>query len=150
MKQDPKKFDANFALAYQAFKKKIHTFARNSSYAIEGYDIEDVEQELCMILAKCVRDYDPDRGASFNTLVQGSFQRRIGDLIRKMNTQSRKTTLVYLEEDEVRLAVEGVFNTCSAESEVMARLSIAALPADKVIKALTLTPAEQRRLRRTA
>ena len=150
MKQSPAVFDTNFALAYQAFKKKINTFARNSSYAIEGYDVEDVEQELCMILAKCVRDYDPDRGASFNTLVQGSFQRRIGDLIRKMNTQSRKATYVYLDDDEVRLVVEGAFNTASAEDEVMARLTVAALPVADVTKALTLTPLERKRLRKSA
>lgn len=150
MKQSPALFDQNFALAYAAFKKKINTFARNSSYAIEGYDVADVEQELCMILAKCVRDYDPDRGASFNTLVQGSFKRRIADLIRKMNTQSRKTTLVYLDEDEVRMAVEGVFRAASAEDEAMARYVIGRIPVEEVLEEITLTPAEQRRLRRTA
>lgn len=147
MKQDPALFDANFEQAYKAFRKKINTFARNSSYAVTGYDIEDMEQELCMVLARTVRDYDPDRGASFNTLFQGNAKRRISDLIRLMNTKGRKATIVYLEAEDVARAVEGIFQAASAEDEVLARLSVAERPAAEWSKALTITPAEQRRMR---
>lgn len=111
---DPVKFN----LAYEAFKGKIHTFARNAVGSIPGLDIEDIEQELCQTLMRCVRDYDPNKGASFNTLTQGSFQRKIMDLKRKANTKSRTATLVYLDQDEVRDAIEGLLGTVSSAEDV--------------------------------
>lgn len=150
MKQDPARFDANFAQAYRDFKRKINTFARNSSYAIAGFDVEDVEQELCIVLARCVRDYDPDRGASFNTLVQGSFKMRIADLIRYVNTQKRKVDLVYLDDDEVSTGIERMLGTWSAEDEVLAEMMVAEMDPERVRAALTLTKPEARRLRLVA
>lgn len=146
LKQDPASFDANFAEAYREFKKKINTFARNSSYAVEGYDVEDMEQELCMVLARTVRDYDPDRGASFNTLFQGNCKRRISDLIRLMNTKGRKATIVYLEAEEVSRAVDSIFRAASAEDEYMALRMLKQYYPHEVQEALTLTKAERRRL----
>lgn len=109
-----------FNLAYEAFKGKIKTFSRNAVGTIPGMDIEDIEQELCYSLMRCVRDYDPAKGASFNTLAQGSFQRKIIDLRRKANTKSRSAVIVYLDQDEVRYAVEGFLTTASAEDIVNA------------------------------
>jgi DNA-directed RNA polymerase specialized sigma subunit len=72
------------------------------------------------VLMRCVRDYDPNKGASFNTLAQGSFQKKIIDLRRKANTKSRSAVMVYLDQDEVRHAVEGFLTTASAEDIVHA------------------------------
>ncbi len=121
MKQDPARFDECFSAAYAEFRKKMTTFSRNSVHAVKGYDVEDIEQELCIVLARVVRDYDPDKGASFNTVAQQSFQNRIRDLIRQVNTQSRTAIMVYLDVEDVQRVVEAVFNTHSAEDEVMAR-----------------------------
>jgi DNA-directed RNA polymerase specialized sigma24 family protein len=98
----------NFRLAYEAFKGKIRTFARNAVHSIPGMEREDIEAELLIILARCVRDYDPNAGASFNTLTQGSFQRKIMDLRRKATTKGRTATLVYLDAEEVRIAINGM------------------------------------------
>lgn len=146
MKQDPATFDLRFEQAHAAFAKKIRTFARNSAYAVEGFDIEDMEQEFLLVLANTVRDYDPDRGASFNTLFQGNAKRRISDLIRRMNTKSRKTVYVYLDDDEVLLAIQDHLGTASAEDEVIAKETVRSRGAEAVRAALTLTPAEAKRL----
>lgn len=136
----------NFNAAYKAFRGKIHTFARNAVHRVPGYEVEDIEQELCYILMRCVRDYDPNKGASFNTLTQASFQRRILDLIRLVNTKSRKATIVYLEQDEVRAAIEHAYGVPSAEDEAMGMEAVRACDPDEVRAALTLTRAEARKL----
>lgn len=111
----------NFRLAHEAFRGKIHTFARNAVHSIPGMEVEDIEAELMIILARCVRDYDPNAGASFNTLAQGSFQRKIMDLRRKATTKGRTATLVYLDADDVREAIEGFLTDgCSAEELALA------------------------------
>lgn len=110
---DPHKFD----LAYAAFKGKIRTFSRNAM-PIPGMDIEDVEQELCQTLMRCVRDYDPNKGASFNTLTQGSFQRKIMDLKRKAHTKGRTATLVYLDAEDVREAISNMITDGQTAEEI--------------------------------
>lgn len=146
MKQDPARFDECFAAAHTMFKKKITTFSRNSVHAIPGYDVEDLEQELFIVLARVVRDYDPDKGASLNTVAQQSFQNRIKDLIRQVNTKSRTAILVYLDGEDVQRAVERVFNTWSAEDVVMAREALAGFDPDVIRVAIELSPHERRTL----
>lgn len=144
MKQDPANFENNFDLAYSAFKKKMTTFSRNAVHRLPGYDVEDIEQELCMVLARVVRDYDPDKGASFNTVAQQSFQNRIRDLIRMVTTKSRTAVMVYLDADDVQRVIEAVYNTHSAEDEVLAREILADMDVDVLRVALTMTPAERK------
>jgi DNA-directed RNA polymerase specialized sigma24 family protein len=139
-KQDFSQLDPEkFALAYDAFKGKIRTFARNAVHSIPEMDIEDIEQELCYILMRCVRDYDPNKGASFNTLTQGSFQRKIMDLKRKAHTKGRTATLVYLDADEVREAIEGYLtDNCTAEDLALAPYGLDEVTLDWVRAHLTM------------
>lgn len=148
MKQDPAYFQANYEAAYGAFRKKMTTFSRNAVHRLPGYDVEDIEQELAMVLARVVRDYDPDKGASFNTVAQQSFQNRIRDLIRMVTTKSRTAIMVYLDEDDVQRVIEAVYNTHSAEDEVLARQMLAEMDVDVLRVALTMTPQERRAAKR--
>lgn len=144
MKQDPAHFVSNYNAAFAAFEKKMHTFARNSVHKIPGYDVDDIVQELSMTLMRVVRDYDPNKGASFNTVAQQSFQNRIRDLIRMVSTKSRTAVMVYLDADDVQRVIEAVYNTHSAEDEVLAREILADMDVDVLRVALTMTPAERK------
>jgi hypothetical protein len=111
----------NYQLAHEAFKGKARTFARNAVHSIPGWEIEDIEAELFIVLARCVRDYDPNMGASFNTLVQGSWQRKIMDIRRKATTKGRTATLVYLDAEDVQVSIERFLtDNCSAEQIALA------------------------------
>lgn len=150
MKQDPARFENNFEAAYAAFSGKMRTFARNAIHRLPGYDLEDIEQELAMVLARVVRDYDPDKGASFNTVAQQSFQNRIKDLIRKVSTKSRTAIMVYLDDDDVNTVIENYFATASAEEEALALAALGEIDPEVLQVALTLSPAEKRRHLRVA
>jgi DNA-directed RNA polymerase specialized sigma subunit len=144
MKQNPAYFDAHFEAAHTMFKKKITTFSRNAVHSLPGMDIEDIEQELCIVLARVVRDYDPDKGASFNTVAQQSFQNRIRDLIRMVSTKSRTAIMVYLDEDDTTNVIQAYLATASTEEEVIAREMINAIDPDVLRVALEMSPAEKK------
>lgn len=114
----------NWQLAQTAFAGKIRTFARNSAYRIPGFDEEDVEQELLIVLYECVVHYNPDRGARFNSYFQGSAKNRIITLIRHFETKSRKGEIAYLEDEDVRRAVEMSSLQHSAEAIAMMHIDI--------------------------
>jgi RNA polymerase sigma factor (sigma-70 family) len=127
-----------FNKAYSAFDGKMHTFARNAIRSGLPMEEDDVVQELCYVLMRCVRDYDPNKAASFNTFAQSSFQRKIIDLKRKSMTKSRTATLVYIDQDEVRAAVDGFLSTASAEDIVTAIYSLDEETLDYVRANLTM------------
>jgi RNA polymerase sigma factor (sigma-70 family) len=112
----------NFEQAQVAYAGTIRTFARNCVNQLPGYDIEDIEQELLVELWKCVQKYDPNKGASFNTLFQGCARNKVITLLRHVNTKGRKATIVYLEDEAVAAAVAEVEGTMSAEDIALGRL----------------------------
>ena len=105
--------------AQQEYAKTIRTFAYNSVSQLPGWDIADVEQELLIVLWRCVNKHDPTKGASFNTLFQGCARNQIITLIRGVNTQGRKGTNLTLEDDAVRYAAEEAQQYMSVEDIVM-------------------------------
>lgn len=115
---------SNFEQAQIAYRGTINTFARNSVFRLPGFAIEDVEQELLFVLWQCVQKYDPNKGASFNTLFQGSAKNKIISLIRAADTQKRKSVWVNLDDDAVRFEVERLLHQGSAEDSVLALLEI--------------------------
>lgn len=115
---------SNFEQAQVRYSGTIRTFARNSVGQLPGFDIEDIEQELLFVLWKCVNNYDPSRGASFNTLFQGSARNHVIGLIRSATAQKRKALWVNLDDDAVRRAVDLRLHQGSAEDSVMALLEI--------------------------
>ena len=57
--------DAEFDRAAEEYQGLIVYLA--NKYTIRGYDKDDMKQELYIILLKCMRYYDDDMGAAFNT-----------------------------------------------------------------------------------
>ena len=117
-------FEDRWSAAQTRYKGTIRTFARNCVAQLPGYSIEDIEQELLVILWKCVLNYDPDKGASFNTLFQGSARRRVISLIRTASTLSRTGVNVSLDIEAVAAAVDDHLSTCSAEDRLLTRLDL--------------------------
>lgn len=107
-------------------KRTIRTFARNCVQQLPGYDIEDVEQELLVVLWRCVINYDPNKGASFNTLFQGSAKNHIISLIRHFETQKRKVYTVSLSDEAVAVVADSYLSQCSVEDELIARENVIA------------------------
>lgn len=117
-------FEDRWAAAQTRYKGTIRTFARNCVNQLPGFSLEDIEQELLVVLWKCVLNYDPDKGASFNTLFQGSARRRVISLIRTASTLSRTGTNVSLDIEAVAAAVDEYVSSCSAEDRLVARLEL--------------------------
>lgn len=116
-----------WAAAQAAFRNKIHTFAVNSYRQIPGYSVEDMEQELMEVLWWCTFDYDPHRGATFNTFFQSSARNRISSLIRYSNAKRRKADWVSLEEEDVRSAVESLLARNVVEDRAIDRCELQSL-----------------------
>lgn len=117
--------DDQWALAQREFGKKVKTFARNSAYAVPGYDEADMEQELLVVLWECVANYDPGHGARFNTYFQTSAKNRIVSLIRRFQTASRTADVTSLDVEAVSLAVDEVFaKGYSAEDTALLRMEV--------------------------
>jgi DNA-directed RNA polymerase specialized sigma subunit len=124
-----------FALAQVAFKTKIRTYARNAiGGANQGsaagiwlnMEQEDIEQELLMVLLKAVERYDPNNGSTFNTFAQRCFQNRLVSLGREQAADKRKasSSVEWLDDEAVALAVERKRASASAEDEVMANFDV--------------------------
>lgn len=114
----------NFEQAQVAYRGTIRTFAYNCVHQLPGFAIEDIEQELLFVLWKCVQNYDPNKGASFNTLFQGSARNKVISLVRAAGTQKRKALWVNLDDDAVRAAVDGILFQGSAEDSALALIEI--------------------------
>lgn len=117
-------FEERWQLAQARYQGTIRTFARNCVNQLPGFDLVDVEQELMVILWKCVENYDPNKGASFNTLFQGSARNRCISLIRTASTKSRSGITVSLDVEAVAMAVEEMLMEASVEERVMVREDI--------------------------
>jgi len=113
---------ARFEASVVEYRGTIRTFARNSVRQLPSMDIEDIEQELLMVLWKCVQNYDPSRGASFNTLFQGSAKNKIIGLIRHYSTKKRNGDylLTSINTDEMSAVIESMHKDGSAEDWYLA------------------------------
>jgi DNA-directed RNA polymerase specialized sigma24 family protein len=84
-------------------------------------EVEDISQELLVVLWRCVQNYDPNRGASFNTLFQGSARNHVIGLVRTANAKKRgKGQLVTLDPEAFSLAAERMSVEASAEDWYLA------------------------------
>jgi DNA-directed RNA polymerase specialized sigma24 family protein len=107
---------------------KIRRFARQkaSMRYIPGYDECDFENDLLEVLWMACRTYDPNKGASFNTLFwQMSFNHVIS-LHRKASSQKRVGDYerISLDVEEIREAISELRADPSAEDEYLARLAV--------------------------
>lgn len=124
-RQRPRTVDS-FEDALEQYKGTVRTFAMNTVRQCPSMDVEDIEQELLVVLWRCVQRYDPDKGASFNTLFQGCARNKCITLARTAQTLSRQANLfaVSLTAEEVSVAVELRGAYPSVEDEVMARVTV--------------------------
>jgi DNA-directed RNA polymerase specialized sigma24 family protein len=103
------------------YRRMIRTFARSCLVQLPGFAMEDIQQELLMVLWRCVNNYDPDRGAAFRTLFMGSAQRHVIGLVRTANAQKRgKGVITYLDDEAFASAAERSRTEGSAEDWYLA------------------------------
>lgn len=113
---DSRTLEQRFDAARREHAGTIRTFARNCVFQLPGFDLDDVQQELLVVLWRCVKNYDPNRGASFNTLFQGSARNHVIGLVRTANAQKRgKDKMTTLSDEAFQLAVEQMSIEGSAE-----------------------------------
>jgi RNA polymerase sigma factor (sigma-70 family) len=122
--ESPLSLPERWEAAQQVYGGKVRTFARNSFRQIPDHDQADMEQEILIVLWQCVQKYDPNNGASFNTLFQQCAKNRIISLIRHYSTKSRTAAVVSLGEEAVAAAVDEYLAVHSAEELAMMRLEI--------------------------
>lgn len=117
-------FEEKWEATQRLYGRKCNTFARNCYYGLPGFDVEDVEQEMLIVLWRCVRNYDPNKGASFNSFFQQCAKFRVRDLLRQANTKGRKAEIVYLNEEDLQFAIEAYLSVDSAEVVALQRAEI--------------------------
>ena len=66
---------------YEQYLPMIKGFSYK--YKVNGYDREDIEQELAMVLHKCYQKFDAGKGTKFITYLQSSFFYHIAKLRKK-------------------------------------------------------------------
>jgi DNA-directed RNA polymerase specialized sigma subunit len=128
-------FEVRWDAAYKRYKGTIRTFARNFNAQIPLMDIEDIEQELLIVLMRCVERYDPNRGASFNTLFQGCAKRECLSMIRHCNTKSRKALVSSLDVEAVAAEVDALFSA-DTEDRALQRMMLAEYVAENGVEEL--------------
>lgn len=109
---------------YSAYYGKVRTFARNSYRQVPYTSQEDIEQELLVVLWECVVNYDPNRGACFNTYFQQSAKNKVISLIRHHETKGRAGQVVSMSEEAVEFAVNDTIAMTSAEDLAMMRVDL--------------------------
>lgn len=70
----------NTTLAFLKYKNGIRKFCRLYAANVR-MEVADLESEMYAVLHKCVLSYDPDKGASFNTLLWGAVYNRYRTII---------------------------------------------------------------------
>lgn len=106
------------------YGRKVKTFARNSFRQIPYHDQCDMEQEMLIVLWECVRAYDPNKGASFNTFFQQCAKNRITSLIRHYSTKSRAAVVTSLSDEAVAAVVEEYLTPLTAEDQALLRMEL--------------------------
>lgn len=115
-----------FDLAYPAYTRKIATYSRIHAKELPGFDPGDLEVELQEILWLVCEAYDPNRGATFNTLFWQSANNRLKDLRKSAGRHKRAANLntESLDVEAVRFVVEHMMTGPSAEEEILARVTV--------------------------
>lgn len=108
-----------FEEAQVAYRTKIRTAARNSSYVSRDHDVEDMEQELLVCLWETCRLYDPDRGSSFNGFFWMRARQRISHFKGRDRVQKRGSDIMMVELDP-EVLVDELGREPSAEDEALA------------------------------
>lgn len=114
----------DFERAQIAYSGKIRTFSRKTFRFIPGYELADLEAEMLEVLWKCVRAYDPNKGAGFNTLFWRSAHRRLISIRRFYGAQKRGAEWYQLDNDALIRVLDEVVQEFSAEDWYLAIHSV--------------------------
>ena len=117
-----------FERAQPVYRNKIRAIAASKARLriIPGYDESDFENDLLEVLWMACRTYDPNKGASFNTLFHQMSHNHLISLHRKASSQKRigDYERISLDAEEVRTAISELRSDPSAETEYLARLTV--------------------------
>lgn len=114
--------EERFHLAYPAYERKIQTFSRIRAKEVPGMGEDDLFNEIAEILWRVCLAYDPNRGATFNTVFWQAAGNRLVDLKKAAFRQCRviHASTTSLDVEAVRWAVEDLTMEDSAEDVLMA------------------------------
>lgn len=110
-----------FGAAYPQYERKIRTYSRCHFKEVPGMGQDDLENELAEVLWAVCLAYDPNYGATFNTLFWQSAGNRLKDLKKAAYRLKRviHTNTTSLDVEGVRYAVEQARLEDSAEDMAM-------------------------------
>ncbi len=94
----------------------VKYFGRKMTF--DGFDYDDICQELRIMVLEMIERYDPNKGATFKTFVNSQLHFRIGDLLRKYGRTNRagkqrriaETPLTVETADGDSFTLEGVYD----------------------------------------
>lgn len=141
-------FELQWDAALERYKGTIRTFARNFIGQIPYNSVEDLEQELRVVLWRCIKNYDPNRGASFNTLFQGSAKNHLISMVRTANTKGRTGIVCSLDVEAIAAAVDDFISTEAAEEGALRRMMLEEVIAEHGVEAVQEALSSGRRIKR--
>lgn len=89
--------ESNFELALTDYLPKIRTWGRKSYRSLPGYDLDDFVNEMTEVLWTCVKRYNPNNGAKFNTFFWNCAKNRLVSLQRHYAAKKRAAEVVFLD-----------------------------------------------------
>lgn len=100
----------NTTLAFLKYKNGIGKFCRLYHRNV-GMEVADLESEMYAVLHKCVESYDPDKGATFNTLMWNAIYNRFRTIIRYNGAGKRAGHEILVDMQFDQSSVEGDMST---------------------------------------
>lgn len=117
----------NFVLAYDTYRGKIATFTNYLSIHVgrnlrawedlSGWTKDDWNQEFCLVLWRCVRQYDPMKGAKFNSYLFSCLRNRAISITRGMCAKSRMAKWVDVNDPIILSQIDLVMMELPADVE---------------------------------
>jgi hypothetical protein len=114
--------EERFRYAYPAYERKINTFSRIRAREVPGMGQDDLANEIAEVLWRVCLAYDPNKGATFNTVFWQAAGNHLKDLKKAAFRQKRiiHAMTTSLSDEGVQWAVENATLEDSAEDVAMA------------------------------
>jgi hypothetical protein len=113
----PTEISERFQLAYPAYERKMSTFSRIRAKEVPDMGADDLFNEIAEVLWRVCLAYDPNKGATFNTVFWQAAGNHLKDLKKAAFRHKRviHSMTTSLDVDAVRYAVEELTLEDSAE-----------------------------------
>lgn len=96
-------YNDNFDELYEQYKPLIMSVIRGIN--VQGYDKEDILQELLMVLDDCNKSYDSSKATKFSTYLFISMRTKIHKLLRYQN-RIKRAELVFMDDNDLDIIDE--------------------------------------------